>query len=237
MTAEPACNHGGMIQRTSSLVLLGANLVPLGGVLLFGWDLMGILLLYWTETVLIGLINVLRMIRCKSPSYPGDVLPVPALHRTANLRYQHLPGMPSTAVELFLVPFFLVHYGLFGVAHLSAIVGIFSPQGLGANLAATVASLWQPAYWLPVAAIAASHLYSYVVNFVGRGEYRRTNVMQLMLRPYGRIVAMHVSIIAGAACVTLFDDPLPMLLVLVLAKILLDLRLHDAERRRFASSA
>ncbi len=35
--------------------LIVANLVPLAGVLLFGWDVMTILVLYWIENGIVGL--------------------------------------------------------------------------------------------------------------------------------------------------------------------------------------
>ena len=44
-----------MTNRASSLVLILANLIPLAGVLL-----------YWAESVVIGLVNVFKMVFCQS---------------------------------------------------------------------------------------------------------------------------------------------------------------------------
>jgi len=55
-----------MLSRPSSIVLILANLVPLVGVLYFDWSVLDILLLYWTESVIIGLVNVLRMANSQS---------------------------------------------------------------------------------------------------------------------------------------------------------------------------
>jgi hypothetical protein len=46
----------------SSLALIGANLVPIVGVLLFGWALGDIMVLFWVESAVIGFYNVLKMI-------------------------------------------------------------------------------------------------------------------------------------------------------------------------------
>jgi hypothetical protein len=44
------------------LVAVGVgNLVPLIGVLFLGWDLASILVMYWIETGIVGLINVLKI--------------------------------------------------------------------------------------------------------------------------------------------------------------------------------
>lgn len=65
-----------MTRRTSSLVLILANLIPLAGVFLFQWDLLAILLLYWAESVIIGVLNVVRMVCCKSDNVLHGMLPL-----------------------------------------------------------------------------------------------------------------------------------------------------------------
>ena len=60
---------------------------------------------------------------------------------------------------------------------------------------------------------------------------------QLMQRPYGRIIILHVTIIAGGFLVTVLDNPFWMLPVLVVVKTSIDLRMHLAEREIFAAKA
>src|SRR4029078_1121143 len=48
--------------KTSAYVLIAANALPLFGVLFLGWDTFSIVALYWSENVIIGAINVLKMI-------------------------------------------------------------------------------------------------------------------------------------------------------------------------------
>ena len=48
-----------------------------------------------------------------------------------------------------------------------------------------------------VVALAASHLYSFFVNYIGHGEYRRTFVVWLMVQPYARVVVLHLAILFG----------------------------------------
>lgn len=196
--------------RLSAIALVVANLVPLAGVLLFGWRVFDVLMLYWLENVVIGIINVMRM----------------AL----------VPGRS----KVFMMAFFAVHYGVFCFGHLSAITGLFGTT-LGVAGAWEYfftapdagAGHWQSAQWLAIGCIAASHLFSYFSNFIGSGEYRRTTAGDLMKRPYGRIIVLHVTIIFGAALIQWLGNPVSMLVVLVAAKILMDLRLHLAERDHF----
>ena len=90
--------------------------------------------------------------------------------------------------------------------------------------------------WIAAACIAASHLFSYFSNFIAAREYQRATVSALMTRPYGRIVVLHVSIILGAALIEWLGSPVAMLVVLVAAKIGLDLRFHLSERKQFEAA-
>ena len=46
----------------STWVLLVANLVPLAGVLFWGWDAFALLALFWMENVVVGVFSALRML-------------------------------------------------------------------------------------------------------------------------------------------------------------------------------
>ena len=56
----------------------------------------------------------------------------------------------------------------------------------------------------------------------------------LMQRPYGRIVTMHIAIVFGAGFVMWLGSPLPILLILILAKTSMDLKLHHKERLKMS---
>ena len=54
--------------KPSVLVLVTANVIPLLGVLFLGWSTFAIVVIYWSENVIIGAINVLKMIVCSPNS-------------------------------------------------------------------------------------------------------------------------------------------------------------------------
>lgn len=201
-----------MLLRPSSIALVLANLVPLAGVLFLDWQVFDILMLYWAENVVIGCVNVLRMGVCRS------------------------------GTKWFLIPFFAIHYGMFCFGHLTAVTAIFSEaSGTGTAgqffFGTPLAEAWKTPLWMAIGAIAASHLYSFVANFIADGEYRRTSVTELMQRPYGRIIVLHVAVIFGAALIQWLGSPVMMLLVLIVVKIAMDLRLHLSERRKFSGES
>ena len=96
-----------------------------------------------------------------------------------------------------LVPFFILHYGIFWVVH-----GVFVltlPLFAGVTTGGRHRTRTEPlAILFAVAVLFISHAVSYRLNFIGSGEYRRVSPATQMFAPYGRLVILHVTIIFGA---------------------------------------
>ncbi len=72
---------------------------------------------------------------------------------------------------------------------------------------------------------------SYLFNFIGGGEYKRVSAAGQMFKPYGRLVALHLTIIFGAMAISITGAAIVALAILVLLKLALDIGLHLAEHR------
>jgi hypothetical protein len=227
--------------KTSAYALIAANALPFFGVLFLGWDAFSIVVLYWTENVVIGAINVLKMLTCSPDANHlvwGDVDPSDKLNRERMERSRgdsvRMLRFAQQASKLFYVPFFIVHYGMFCLVHGVFIFAIFGREAGGFGEFGGLANFRQvfseQHLWWAVAALAGSHLWSFAVNYIGRGEYRRTPILTLMGQPYGRIVILHVAILIGGFIAMALGSNVFVLLLLVLGKTLLDLSLHLAQR-------
>lgn len=205
--------------RPSALVLLLVNSLPIVGVWFFDWSIFDVVFLYWAENVVIGAINILRIIVSN---------PEPGVGRGVSSGLPAAARAASGGAKFFLVAFFTVHYGMFCYGHQIFLIDLF---GDGRSLSEVLSD---SVIWLGIAAIAASHFYSFVTNFLMAGEYRRTDAKALMMRPYGRIVVLHVTIILGSFLYQAMGEPLLLLLVLIVIKTLVDLRQHGRERQKFA---
>ena len=196
----------------SAWVLVLANLVPLAGVLLWGWDAFALVALFWMENVVIGVFFILRMLSLD----PRD----PALWLG----------------KLFMVPFFCVHYGMFTAIHGAFVFGMlggkrYEVQGLSPLEPAARAAA-DYGLWLPLAALVASHLFSFLWNYLYRGEFRRAQLAALMTQPYLRVVVLHIAIILGGFAAVMLGSPLWALVVLLAMKIGLDLKAHVKEHSK-----
>lgn len=199
----------------SLLALVVANLWPLAGVVLLGWTTFSVLLLFWLENVIVGLFNVGRLWMAGGPG----------------------PG--GTAAKFFVVPFFIVHYGMFTAIHGLFVIAVFGGQQEDlAFSAATVARMALASGVVPAAlALAASHGYSFVVNYLGSGEFRSATLQRLMFQPYTRVMILHVVIIFGGFLIVSLGQPTAALALLVVLKIALDGAAHVRERRRLQPAA
>lgn len=208
---------------SSLAVLVAVNLLPLAGVLVLGWQVADIVLVYWMENVVIGAFNVLR-IAMASPD-PAALPPTDGVKPTSG---------QLLALKLFLVPFFTVHYGIFCFGHGVFLVHLFVAGGGGDGdvEAAVLDLLSQPGIAVAMLAIAASHGFSFARNYVGKGEYRRSDPSVLMFTPYKRIVATHVFILAAAFLVEAVGSPAAALLLFVAIKTGLDGWMHLREHRQ-----
>jgi hypothetical protein len=85
-----------------------------------------------------------------------------------------------------------------------------------------------------VLALVVSHAFSFGYNYLWRGEFRSSSLQGLMQQPYGRVVVLHLTILGGGFLVMALKSPTAGLVLLVVLKIILDVRSHWKERRRAA---
>jgi len=211
------------------LALLAANMIPLVGVLFLKWNAFYIVLLYWAENLAVGFYNVLKM-------------------AFAKVRHpiEHLG-------KLFLIPFFIIHYGGFTGVHGFFILAMFSKGEQGPpmggdeawpcflvfvqmlyNVVKHIMLTIPPTVRLGVLSLFASHGVSFIYNYFLKGEYARANPRDLMGQPYARVFVMHITILGGGFLSMVLGSPAALLLILVLLKTAIDIKFHLREHIKAA---
>ena len=109
------------LAKPSALFLVLMNLVPLAGAYWLGWSAGELIMVYWVETIVIGLFNIPKILTS---------------------------GMDQAGIGwgcgvLFIAVFFIVHYGLFNYGHYTFIRSIFkaAPPDVATVIAAAGLSL------------------------------------------------------------------------------------------------
>ena len=194
---------------TSALSLLAANFVPVGGVLMLGWDLGAVMTLFWAENAVIGFYSLLKL------------------------------GVISKWGIVFVGPFFVGHYGAFMAGHFLFIYymfvrGIDSSATEGPVLE-SLGDLFVP-LWPALLALAVSHGISFYQNFLKGKEHVGRSVGELMGEPYKRVVILHVTIIFGGWLILLLGSPLPALVLFLVLKTATDQAAHRKEHAASVAS-
>lgn len=185
------------------VVVIGLNLIPVVGVLFWGWSAFALIALYWMENVVIGVRTLASMI--------------------ANAA---VTGGANWLAALFFGGFFTFHYGLFCFGHGVFVMALFGGNLNGdtiLDLPATVRALFESQTNLLIgfASIVAWQVVQFI-RFIASGEVRKTTVLDLMGAPYPRIIALHVTIIFGGFVLMLLNQPLGGIVVLALVKMAYD---------------
>lgn len=192
----------------SLAVLLIANLLPLIGVALWGWKLFDLIVLYWLETLVIGGFSIMQM------------------------------ALTAGWFALFVVPFFIVHFGGFMAGHLVFLNMMFGDRS-GASLGVIPQRLHDmivtDGLWLALIGLAVSHGLGFLFTFLLpwlrrrwqgrllREEADAGSAGNVMFGPYKRVMIMHVSILFGAFLVSVFGNNFAFLALLVALKTASDL--------------
>ncbi|HEY6096337.1 MAG TPA: DUF6498-containing protein [Gallionellaceae bacterium] len=194
----------------SMLALVAANLIPLFMVWSGAWTLGQVMLLFWAESTVVGFFTLLKM-------------------AVVAKWWAIFPGM-----------FFVGHFGGFMAGHFMFIYMLFLRDG-HAGLPDSAALLELGRLFAPLTlallALVLSHGISFVLNFIKQREYEGEKVQSLMMAPYGRIMVMHFTLLLGGWVVMLLHDPAPVISLLVLLKIMADLRGHYGSHARQVSGA
>lgn len=186
--------------KNSLLLLVFANTIALAGVLVWEWSIPALLVLYWAETGIIGLYQVIRLI------------------------------LGFRVVGFFLAIFFALHFGAFMFGHAVFIAALFFSSIDSAHPSDVALFWDQVDIVMPaIFALLVSHGYSFMFNGLYLGEYKeagRKKMAEVFTSPYRRIVVMHLTIILGGFVVMVLGAPKIAAVAFIALKTFVDARAH-----------
>ncbi len=196
------------------ILLLLANLMPLYGVWFLGWGVFELILIYWFENVIIGVLNIFKMAlgRAATPLGVGE--------------------------KLFSIPFFMFHYGMFTMVHGVFVVALFGPEGMQQNAQGPFDVIFMndftsiEGFAVALMLLVLSHATAFYWDFIRNGAYTHSSVKTLMHEPYNRVLVLHLTIIFGGFAVMALQEPLWALVVMIVIKVIVDIiSLRKSEKR------
>ena len=198
-----------MIRRQltiNDLFLILVNLVPLYGVWFEGWNAAMVFLVYCLETVIVGVINVIKM---------GAVTIFVRPRESWNNQ-----GAISKQPGWFFILFFIIHYGFFVFVQTQlffGVSGLVKDDSIFGKYAKIPALLGQEGKLLLLVFIVF-HTLQMMLGFFKTGEYKNISLARLMFQPYLRIIVQQFIVIIGSMFLS-FGATDIFILVVVVVKI------------------
>ena len=169
----------------SKILLIVLNLIPIYGVWFRGWDAAQVFLVYALETVIIGVVNVIKMAIVTIFVKPKD-------------EWQNGTNKTSQSGWFFIF-FFIIHYGFFVFVQTQiffGVSGIIKDGSLFGKYAKVPEALGEDGKLLFFIFIGY-HLMQMFLGFIRTGEYKKISMGRLMFQPYIRIVIQQFIVILG----------------------------------------
>jgi hypothetical protein len=153
----------------STISLIAANLVSIVLAVIYSWDVKTLMLIYWSQSVIIGIFQFIKIMNLKNFSTEG--------FGSTNV----IVG-PNQATKNHVLRMFPIYYGIFLIGYLLY---------FGLDFLRLL-----PAIILPVAIFLINHYISYRQH-KGENQNKVLNIGILMFLPFIRTVPMHFAICAA----------------------------------------
>ncbi|RLD80207.1 MAG: hypothetical protein DRJ10_07750 [Bacteroidetes bacterium] len=187
----------------SVLTLIVVNLFPILGVIIFGWDIFEVVMLYVIETIIIGTYNVIKMLFVK-----GDK-------------------------KRFTIMFFIIHYNFFILIQsifVIVLIGGDNDGNMGPDVGQGFHNLFSlfsfRDFKIAVLLMVISQGIAVYKHFIKPKLYQHADLEKLMMEPYKRIFVQQFMAIGGSFIVMMLQAPMGFLIILILMKTFFDLRAY-----------
>lgn len=204
----------------SQIILIGLNLLPILGVWFQGWDAARIFLFYCLETILVGIFHVFKMILTLILSRPAD-------DSNGNAGQQRTVMM----MGLFIVVFFIMHYGIFVFVQTSmffAVSGVYK-GGLSDLSPATLQQLLGREGMLMIILFIAYYTFQTIKDISLSGINKMSDLVKMMFQPYLRVFVQQFVLILGSMFLV-FGLGNIFILVFILVKLYIEIRMNRGDR-------
>ena len=202
-----------------ALALIAANLLPLYGVQFWHWSVLALVVLYWLEVLIFGVL---------------------AIPRTLLVDPSNVELWLHKAVE---IPFFCALFGALALA-IGTIIYVLLGQTEGVlgfdegilPVKHTLLILRKHHLWPALGALIAAHVVGFLIEDVARGGFRSAKLRDGMIRAFNRFYILFLALLWAYGFLSL-GSPLWALFLLVVLKLSLELHEHLRHWRAVANAA
>ena len=215
-----------VLRRGDVAWVIAMNAIPVFAVMVFGWQALPLLLFYWIDNVIVGVLNAFKIVAAGVAGVKAHPLMI-----------------------AFMTVLFVVHYGVFCLLPAVALFATFMIGDLiqgGAKLGIGPADFLARAgltfdvgselLWGSVLLLAV-RLGEFFGVWVRRRQWQQVEPGKQMFEPYGRLVVLHLTLVVAAVPVIAIGEPMVAVLAIALLKCGLELGLPQYRILVFDASA
>jgi len=180
-------------QRPSLLFIFLLNLVPIWGVIHWGWTPFYVFYLFWLETLVVAFFNSFKIMLCRGDEY--DVKLHDSNHRYAGIHINHWSHI-GKAIRYFIIRLFIFFFYLIFIV---VFIGFFASgqkSGRGTHVLEVMLFRHQ-AFNYTLLAFVMNQVLQFVFDFYANGNYKRTHPSDFASIFDGRQLVVHVAVVLG----------------------------------------
>lgn len=197
--------------------ILATNVVLIVLAVILEWDVAELMFMFWIENIVLGFYGILKIIFFQGPKGQKEI--------EIN---KHVVDISK--IKYILVPFFIIHFGFFCFIH-----GSFIEVFFGNGFVPTRPQLmtWDNVWTLKfgILAIFINYGISFIFSYLGKGEFRTTSFIGLLINPYRRIFIIQFMLMGSGIIFILCLSQVPSIIFILfffIVKLALDLRQETA---------
>jgi hypothetical protein len=180
------------------------DLMPIYALFAWGWTVVPLVMLYWMENVIAGVMTIPRLL-------------------ISGARF----GFGGAIGGIFMSAFFVFHYGMFCLVHgtfLVVFASFSSPEGMASAPFMDVGGIFrfglesaEHVDWIAYA-IIGFQIAVFLWEFILKGGWKVSNLGEEMAAPYGRVVVLHIALFVGFGALILLGQPMLGVLALIILR-------------------
>jgi hypothetical protein len=178
--------------RSPSLPLIIAlNLLPVAGLLWWGWTPFSVFYLFWIETLIVAFFNFLKIIICRGDEYDVKIEKGNSKFGSLHVNYASHFGkaIRYLMVRIFIFCFYLIFIVTF--------IGIISSSSQDRHVNFEIGFFQNRSFNFALLGFVIAQALQFIFDFILNNEYQHTHSSDFASIFDGRQVVIHVAVVLG----------------------------------------
>ncbi len=178
-------------QRLSLLLVIALNLMPIWGVIHWGWTPFYVFYLFWLETLIIAVFNTLKIIGCRGDEFDEKLHNSNHPYKGLHVNYVSHAGKA--------IRYLLMRIGIFCfyLIFIVTFIGIMASQKSEHFSILSIILFRNPTFNYTLLAIILNQLRQLIFYFYINGDYKRTHPSDFASIFDGRQLIVHIAVVLG----------------------------------------